>query len=439
MPKKKRILIADSIDEFVRVLAETDEYEILHVKNGQEALSKLASFHPNLVITTMMIPGMDGIEILRKVRSLPDVSIGVIVASWQPMIQIYHAAIALGANYFLMRPSVPDQVRELCRRFFEGTLKPDPFKPYVPAGTGSEHCYVPRMHMPDHYMRFWGTRGSSPVSGSEYVRYGGNTSCLEVRSGEDLVIIDAGSGIRPLGEELAAQGIRHVHLFLGHTHWDHVIGFPFFAPIYNEGVKVSIWSPVGFEKSTKELLIEMLAYAYFPVRLEDIHAKITFHEMRDSQCVEIGRLKIHAHHAFHPGATLCFKIESEKTTVGYVTDNEMLMGYHGHPEAIKPDDPLLIPHRPLIKFLKGVDILVHEAQYDPFEYLNKVGWGHSSISNAAVLVKYCEAREWVVTHHDPRHTDKQLQDKREVHRDVLEDCHAPCYVRMAFDGFMLPI
>lgn len=437
---KKRILVADGIDEFVRALSETGEYEIVHAKTGQEAIDKITSFKPELIITTMMIHGMDGIEILRRVRSTPELSkIGIVIASWQPMVQIYHAAIALGADYFLMRPSTPQQIRTICRRFFEGGLKPDPFPPLVETGIEGGECYVPRIHKPDHYLRFWGTRGSSPVSGSEYVRFGGNTSCLEVRSGSDLVIIDAGSGIRPLGEQLANQGIRHIHLFLGHTHWDHVIGFPFFAPLYQEGVKISIWAPVGFEKSTRDLLVEMLAYAYFPVRIEDIHASLIFNELRDSQIVEIGHLRITAHHAFHPGATLCFKIETGKTTVGYVTDNEMLMGYHGHPNAIKPEDHLLIPHRPLINFLKGVNILIHEAQYDSYEYLEKVGWGHSSISNASVLVKYCQPHEWIITHHDPRHTDKELQEKREIHSDVLEDCKVSCYVRMAFDGFMLPI
>lgn len=439
MSTKKRILVADGIDEFVRALSETGEYEIAHAKTGEEALEKIANFKPQLIITTMMIQGMDGIEILRKVRSIPEfANIGVVIASWQPMVQIYHAAIGLGADYFLMRPCTSEQIRTIARRFFEGGLKPDPFQPHIQHLAGEE-CYVPRMHRPDQYIRFWGTRGSCPVAGSEYVRFGGNTSCLEVRSGSDLVIIDAGSGIRPLGDMLANQGIRQVHLFLGHTHWDHVIGFPFFAPLYQEGVKISIWSPVGFEKSTRELLVEMLAYAYFPVRLDDIHAKLEFHEMRDSQTVKIGHLQITAHHAFHPGATLCFKIEAGKMSIGYVTDNEMLMGYHGHPNAIKPDDPLLIPHRPLINFLKGVNILVHEAQYDSYEYLEKVGWGHSSISNAAVLIKYCQPHEWIVTHHDPKHTDKELQEKREFLGDVLDDCKIPSYLRLAFDGFMLPI
>jgi len=439
---KKRVLIVDKSDEFVRVLQEAEkcDYEIAYAKNGEEALAKLTSFHPNLVITGLMVPGMDGIEIVRRVRAHPQTAkSGIILVSYQPLIQVYHAAIEQGANYFQERPCPDEKIRDLAQRWFDGVLKPDPFHHPSYADLEGEHCYVPRIHTPDHYIRFWGTRGSSPVAGSEYVRYGGNSPCLEVRSGDDLIIIDAGTGIRPLGEQLARQGIRHVHLFLGHTHWDHIIGFPFFAPLYNENCKIDIWAPVGYEKSVRELFVEMLTYTYFPVRLEDIRAKITFHELRDSQTVEIGRLRIHAHYAFHPGSTLCFKVETGKTTFGYVTDNEVLLGFHGHPNAVEPDDPRLDPHRSLIQFLQNVDILVHEAQYDSFEYLDKVGWGHSSISNAAVLVKYCEPKEWIVTHHDPRHTDKDLHEKREVHSDVLADCKVSCYVRMAFDGFMLPI
>jgi ribonuclease BN (tRNA processing enzyme) len=419
---------------------ELPEYELEHAKNGEETLAKLSSFHPHLVIVTLMLPGMDGIEILRRIRLLPDSSrIGVVLASYEPMVQVYHAAIELGANYFLVRPCSPEQIRTICRLFFTGHLHPDPFQSYPLPGQEGEHCYVPRIHTPDRYIRFWGTRGSCPVSGSEYLRYGGNTSCLEVRAGRDLIILDAGSGIRPLGDDLAREGIRHVHLFFGHTHWDHIIGFPFFAPLYDPDVHISVWAPVGYEKGIRELFVEMLAYAYFPIRLEDIRAKVTFHELRDSQKIEIGHLHIYTHYTFHPGSTLCFKIKTGKTSFGYVTDNEMLMGYHGHPDALQIQDPLLNPHHSLIHFLKNVDMLIHEAQYDPFEYLGKVGWGHSSISNAAVLVKYCQPHEWIVTHHDPRHTDSQLQKKLEIHSGILEDSHIDAQVRMAYDGFMLPI
>jgi len=439
---KKRILIVDKSDELVRVLREAEgcNYEIAYAKNGEEALSKFSAFEPTLILTALMVPGMDGIEIIKRARAHPSTAnSGIILISYQPLIQVYHAAVTNGANYFQERPCSEQKIRDIVKWWYEGVLKLAPFHHPSYIDLEGEHCYVPRIHTPDHYIRFWGTRGSSPVAGAEYVRYGGNSPCLEVRSGDDLIIIDAGTGIRPLGEELAKDGIRHVHLFLGHTHWDHIIGFPFFPPLYNQNCKIDIWAPVGYDKSIRSIFVEMLTYAYFPVRLEDIHAKITFRELRDSQTIQVGKLRLHTHYAFHPGSTLCFKIETGNTTVGYVTDNEMLLGFHGHPNAIEFNDPRLDPHRSLIEFMKNVDILVHEAQYDSFEYLDKAGWGHSSISNASVLIKYCQPKEWIVTHHDPCHTDKDLHEKREVHSDVLADCHVSCNVRMAFDGFMLPM
>ena len=213
--QKKRILIADRSDEILHALQAVGKYELAHAKNGEDALSKLSSFKPHLVFTALMVPGMDGIEIIRRLRAHPEsAKIGAIIVSYQPLIQVYHAAFECGADYFQVRPCTDEQIRSLAERWFEGVLAPDPLPPLSSMDAGG-HCYVPRIHTPDHYIRFWGTRGSTPVAGAEYVRYGGNSPCLEIRSGDDLVIIDAGTGIRPLGEELAKQGVRRLHLILG--------------------------------------------------------------------------------------------------------------------------------------------------------------------------------------------------------------------------------
>jgi phosphoribosyl 1,2-cyclic phosphodiesterase len=144
------------------------------------------------------------------------------------------------------------------------------------------------------YIKFWGTR--PPRLGQEYIRYGGNTPCLEVRHKNDLVIIDAGTGIRALGDVDAIRKAKTIHLIIGHTHWDHIIGFPFFAPLYNPDCHVTIWSPIGFEKPTKELFTEMLGYAYFPVRLDDIRAKLTFKDIQEGVPFSIGEIQVNSHY-----------------------------------------------------------------------------------------------------------------------------------------------
>lgn len=438
----RRILIADPSQEFIDKILNAPEsslYTFETAKRGEEAFAKLENFEPDLILIDLLLPEMHGIEILRLVRENPRwKKVGVILASNSLMIQNFHAAVKEGVDYFLSKPIDLGLLYTLFARFFDGTLNPEPFS--VETHKAPEiHPYKPRQHDAKSYIKFWGTRGSNPVSGPEYLRFGGNTVCLEIRHGQDLIIIDSGTGIRPLGQVLEQEKPKTIHLFLSHTHWDHVTGFPFFAPIYHSDVELIIWSPVGFEKTTKELFTEMLAYSYFPVRLEDIKAKLTFNDLREGHPVTIGDVTIDSHYAYHPGATLCFKIHLGDKIIGYATDNELFLGYHGSPNAIGPDHPLIKSNQSLIEFFKHCTLLIHEAQYTPAEYQKRVGWGHSSVSNAVLLCKYSSIKEWIVTHHDPSHTDEALLAQWQLHRDILEDCHLSTQVHFAFDGMTLPL
>jgi CheY-like chemotaxis protein/ribonuclease BN (tRNA processing enzyme) len=443
MTSKKKILIADPSPELHKKISSAPaaaHYLLETAQTGPECLKKIKSFAPNLLLADLLLPEMHGIEILRKMKSDSHLKqCGVIITTEYALIQNYHAAIQEGAIYFLNKPFTPDEFFALVERFFLGQLKPDPFQGVSSRERHGEHCYVPKMHRPQHYLHFWGTRGSNAVSGPEYIRFGGNTCCLEIRYGDHLLIIDAGTGIRRFGESVLLPHSKKFHLFFSHTHWDHLTGFPFFYPLYDPSCHITLWAPIGFEKSPRELFTDMLAYSFFPVRLDDIKAKITFEDLRDLQTIKIGEIEISTHYTFHPGATLCFKIATPEKTFAYVTDNEFLMGYHGHPNAVKKDHPFLAPHYSLIEFLKGCDFLIHEAQYFPQEYLHKVGWGHSSLSNAVALIKETHTKEWIVTHHDPSHTDILLEKKIQLLRDILEDCHISVQVRFAFDGLRIPL
>lgn len=441
--QKKKLLIADPSTTLIDALLKTkeaSEYDIETAKTGPLALKKIQEFHPDLLMIDLMMPHMHGIEVMKtlKEKGLCE-NMGIVVSSYHVMIQNYHAAIGEGANYFLPKPFATATFFKLAAQFFAGTLKPDPFSLKSDHSVREDHCYHPIPSTLSSYLRFWGTRGSIPVSGAEYVRHGGNTSCLEVRHGDDLVIIDAGTGIRELGDLVGTEDKQTVHLFISHTHWDHITGFPFFAPLYKKNCDVVIWAPVGFEKSTKELFTSMLAYAYFPIRLDEMRAKVTFKELRDDRPVSIGSLTIECHFTNHPGPTVGFKIKSPKKTIGYITDNEVLLGYHGHPNAIHFKHPLLEPHIGLIEFLKGCDLIIHEAQYFPEEYYRKTGWGHSSIPNATVFLKYTGCKEWLVTHHDPNHKDHDLQVKLQLHNDVIKECGLGIKVAIAYDGLMIPL
>lgn len=429
-----RILIAEPSHPLVKAISkENGDFELEFAKDGPECLKKIKAFSPELLVVDLMLPKMHGIEIL-KVANIP-----TIVTSSESMLQNYHAAITNGAIFFLNKPYEVSFLFKLFERFSKGKLKPEPFSGQGSSATEGKHCYLPRMHVPGSFLKFWGSRGSSPVSGPSYTRFGGNTSCLEVRNEKDLIIIDAGTGIRSLGKSLLSSDHNIYRIFISHTHWDHIAGFPFFGPLYQKESRVEIYAPVGYDKSVKDLFYEMLAYSYFPVRLDDISAKVSFHELRDGDELKFGSIKLQTHYAFHPGATLCFKIQINGQSFGYVTDNEALIGYHGDPAKIDRHHPLLEPHLSFIDFFEDCHTLIHEAQYSPTEYQKKVGWGHSSVSNAAVLLKYCKSKEWIVTHHDPSHADEELQKKFQLHCDIVDHLKIPCRVRMAFDEFVIPL
>jgi len=436
---KKKILIAEGTSEgFAKILSDpkSASFDIETTTSGKECVEKLLLFKPDLVLVDLMLPEVHGIEILKAAKKNP--SVGVILSCYHGMIQNYRCAEKLLANYFLDKPYTPSHFFSLVDLFFQGQLRLNPFFEKRQAVSVKPSSFFNRPQE-GFYMQFWGTRGSNPVAGMEYVRFGGNTPSLELRYGKDLVIIDAGSGIRALGQELAAHPNTDLHILLSHTHWDHLLGFPFFLPLYQPRRNINIYSPVGFEKSTEELFSNMLGYAYFPVSIKDIRSNLVFKDLRDSETYTFGRIKISTHYAFHPGSTLCFKIEAGGQKIGYVTDNEFLFGCHLHPLQIEKQPELFIPYASLIKFLEGCDILVHEAQYTEEEYDGKEGWGHSSIYNACALIKKTNIKHWIVVHHDPRHTDAMLLEKEKTHIKVLEEIGHPCTVQFAYDGMMLPL
>lgn len=442
--QKKRILVADSSEKTEQLLQNTqsyDEYEFMFVLDGFACKSAIYSFKPDLILLELFLPRLHGIELLKWIKDNAEFrSIGVIVMTYELMLQNYRAALEVGAEYFLEKPFNPTFVYLLFEKFFSGTLTIEPFQGEKNLDFGIDSYYAPQLYTPTSYLKFWGTRGSISVSGQEYVRMGGNTSCLEIRDKKQVVIIDSGTGVRPLGEYLIQEKkTNDLNLLISHTHQDHVVGFPFFAPLYSDQTHLKVWSPIGFEKTTEKLFTDMLAYSFFPVRLDQMHAHVSFLDLHDGETYGFNDIQIACRYTYHPGPTLGFKIMMHGRSIGYITDNEFLVGYHGHPLDIPPNHPMLEYHRPLIDFLSDCDTIIHEAQYFPNEYEKRIGWGHSSLTNATALFKYLNCKHWIVTHHDPRHTDEYLQLKIELHRQILSELELDIRLTYAYDGMILPI
>lgn len=264
--------------------------------------------------------------------------------------------------------------------------------------------------MSEKYLKFWGTRGSCPVSGPDYLHFGGNTPCLELAYENVRIIFDAGTGIRPLGQKLLNEKIKKIDLFIGHMHWDHILGFPFFDPIYQPDVTINIWGPQGKGRSCSELLTDALAPDFFPLSLSELQANLQFNVLQEQIPVQIGPITINFHTVTHPGLAYCFKIKTPHQTIGYVTDNELSNPFGKQEES-------------LISFFKGCDILIHEAQYLPEEYDKKKGWGHSCLIGALKFIEQTKALKWLISHHDPSHTDADLEHAATL---AQQACSIPC-------------
>lgn len=245
----------------------------------------------------------------------------------------------------------------------------------------------------------WGTRGSLAAPGPETVRYGGNTACVEVRGGDDsLLILDAGTGIRRLGGTLEG-GFRRIDVLLTHLHMDHIQGLGFFTPLDQPGRDVHIWAPPSATLDLRTRLSRYLSPPLFPVRIRDLPCRLTLHDA-PLERFRIGRFEIEASLVCHPGSTVGYRIGEDGTTLTYLPDHELALGAASFPA--EPD------WTSGFELASGADLLIHDAQYTEVEYRQRVGWGHSTIDQALHFAAAAGVKRLVTFHHDPGHSDAML-------------------------------
>ena len=262
-------------------------------------------------------------------------------------------------------------------------------------------------------IRFFGTRGSIATPGPHTLRYGGNTSCIEVQSSAGtLVILDMGTGATVLGRELMARGEpSHGHILISHTHWDHIQGIPFFAPLFVPGFEWDIYGPRGLHQGLRQTLAGQMQSTYFPVTLEQLGATIRYRELVEGR-LRIGDIEVTCRYLNHPALTLGYRLEADGAAFVYACDHEP----HSHALATGVGD-FLGEDRRHAEFLAGADLVVHDAQYRASEYPQKIGWGHSTIEYAYAVARLAKVGQLALTHHDPMRDDAAI--------DALVDSLSP--------------
>ncbi len=385
----QKILVVDDdadIRRLVSMRLRAAQFEVVTAEDGEAGLNLVRTEHPRVVLLDLMMPRMHGYTVCQEIRKDPALhGTKVIITSAKSYPVDIKKAKEVGADDYVTKPYDLEELVGKIRKILEE------------AGTPV-------------LVKFWGTRGSIPTPGPATQRYGGNTSCVELRWGDNIVALDCGTGIRELGLALAREFRGRnldLHVFVGHTHWDHIQGFPFFVPAYVPGNHLTIYSLHGSDKSLEKVFTGQMDASYFPVSLSDMMARLHFAELEG--VLTIGGAKISHWYLNHPGLAIGFRFEWGNKSLVYLADHEPYWRMSGDNEYNRKLD------REIDDFARNADLYIREAQYTDEEYPSKRGWGHSTWSDALESAHEAKAKALALYHHDPMHDD-EIMDR------IVEQC-----------------
>jgi phosphoribosyl 1,2-cyclic phosphodiesterase len=304
-------------------------------------------------------------------------------------------------------------------------------------------------------VRLWGVRGSIPCPGPATVEHGGNTTCIELRydSDDKLIIIDAGTGIRALGNYLMQhdlpRGPIDTSIFFSHTHWDHIMGFPFFTPIFIPGTKLRVYGPVTYEDDGLDDIIGgQLRYRYFPIKQSELAAEIEYNSIRECSMDLGDGLWVTTKYLNHPILCLGYRFEFKGKSFCTLYDIEPFRNVFptdpndpGYDEDAAKEGELAAheENEKILQFIKGADLLIHDSQYTQEEYLkSKLGWGHSTFEHAINSAHKAGVKRLILFHHDPMRSDQELNNLLGNYRDMVS-AKTSMTIEMAKEGEMLVV
>ena len=391
----KTVLVVDDDPSTLTIASKRLQAEgvrTLTADDGADGLRMLKEHRPDVVVLDLMMPKMHGYTLIQKIRNDPDLGhVRILVTSSKTYSSDIERTRRLGADRYLSKPY---DLQEFWATVAE--LLGDTQPPFT--------------------IRFWGTRGSIATPGQATNKYGGNTACTEVRCGEQLLILDAGTGIRVLGlsllHEFQQKPIKG-HIFVGHTHWDHIQGFPFFAPAFSPANEFTIYSLHGAEKPLHKVFRGQMDGDYFPVLLSEMKAKLNFCELESD--VHLGETNVSFIFLNHPGLAVGFRISFAGRSLVYLSDHETF-------GRLSPQGPSPNPlDMEIERFAENADLLICEAQYTEEEYAQKKGWGHSTFLDALERAAQAKVKRLAIFHHDPSHDDAFLDRIQEFCQKTMTD------------------
>src|SRR5881628_1646902 len=378
-----RVLIIEDDAENRRLIAELfthDDWKVLEANDGDVGLELALRNRPELILCDLLMPKSNGFQVCRAIREQLQPT-KIIVVSGRDYGVDRTSALQAGADEYLLKPVT----WELLSHTIDRLLPEIPRRPRPKAAPERES--VPAR------IRLWGVRGSIPVPGKSTVRYGGNTSCVEVRADGEIVVLDAGSGIRLLGlaldKEFGSRSMK-LTLMISHTHWDHIQGLPFFTPAYNQKNLIRVLGYEGARAGLAKILASQMETPFFPVSLRELPSHLAIEELKEME-FQIGKVEVHSKFANHPGICAGYRLSTTGGDIAFLPDNEpyellkQQLAQRDRGDLEEARAFARTERVKLVEFLRGADVLILDTQYTDEEYESHIGWGHGSLSRTVSL------------------------------------------------------
>jgi len=392
-----------------------EDWKVLEAGDGDTGVDLAVQHRPEVILCDLLMPKSNGFQVCRTIRQQLQPT-KIIVISGRDYAVDRASALEAGADEYLLKPITWELLRDAIDR-----LLPDiPHPPMVTKSAAELRSVPPRL-------KLWGVRGSLPLPGPATVRYGGNTSCVEVRADGEIIVLDAGTGIRALGlaldKEFGSQTIK-LTLLITHTHWDHIQGLPFFSPAYNRKNLIRVLGYEGARTGLGTILAGQMETPFFPVSLRELPSHLAIEELKDME-FHIGKVKVHSIFANHPGICAGYRLFTSAGSIAYMPDNEpyeplkMQLAAHDGINGDEARDFAAGQRGKVVEFLQGCDVVILDAQYTDEEYQQHIGWGHSSLSSVVSLALDANAGRLLLFHHDPSHGDEMVDQMVEQARSLV--------------------
>jgi phosphoribosyl 1,2-cyclic phosphodiesterase/CheY-like chemotaxis protein len=426
----KTILVIDD-DELCRAPAaemlRRADWQVIEACDGESGIAMAVQHRPDVILCDLMMPRGNGFQVCRAVRKHLELRhTKIIVLTGRDYTADRKSAEEAGADDYLVKPIELTKLQESLSRLHPARGLANA------AGAVSKSSATNGAGV---QIKFWGVRGSIPTPGESTVQFGGNTSCVEMRADGEIIILDAGSGIRPLGHALVREfkgEPMNLTLLITHTHWDHIQGFPFFVPAYDPRNQIRVLGYEGAREGLRTTLAGQMESPYFPIELNQMPGNIVIEELKEMS-FSIGKIKVDACFTNHPGICVAYRFTTSDGVFVYMPDNESFTKRAAAGSSNGKALPSMLEAH-LVDFIRDADLLVCDAQYDAGEYRAHVGWGHGCVDEVVRLAVTTRVKQLYLFHHDPAHDDRFIVELVGHARRLAREARSTVVIEAAREG-----